>query len=178
MPSKVDLILHPVRLQIVTAMAAQKMTALEISRILEIPLTTLYRHINALVEGGVLEVVERTQKRGTVERLYALTAPPSLTEDDLKGMRKHEYEQAFMLFISTLMSDMQRYLDTKDEDELFDVLADGTDISKVRLFLSDSEFKEMNRKITDLMLAAMENEPDKKRKPRIFSYQFIPGKRT
>ena len=175
MTSKIELILHPVRLQIVTTMAAQHMTVLDISKILDIPHTTLYRHINALVEGGILNVVEETQKRGTVERLYALAAPPSLSAEDLKGMKKRDYEQVFTLFVTTLISDMQRYLDTKPGDEEFDVLADGTDISKVRLFLSDGELKQMNAAITDLMLAAIENQPDAERKPRIFSYQFIPA---
>ena len=175
MPSRVKLILHPVRLQIVTTIGAQQMTAQEISKILDVPHTTLYRHINALVEGGVLKIVEETQKRGTVERLYALAAPPSLSSEDLKGMQKRDYEQAFLVFVTTLIADMQRYLETKSDDAEIDVLADGVDVSKVRIFLSDREFKQLNAQITDLMLAAIENKPDGERKPRVFSYLFIPG---
>ena len=175
MTTKFELILHPVRLQIVTTMAAQQMTAQELSKLLCIPNTTLYRHINALVDGGILEIVEETQKRGTVEKLYAIAAPPSLSAEDMKGMQKRDYEQAFMMYITTLISDMQRYLDSKPDDTAFDILADGVDLSKVRLLLSDDEFKQLNTQIFDLMLAAVENQPDGKRKPRVFSYMFIPG---
>jgi DNA-binding transcriptional ArsR family regulator len=174
MPSKAELILHPVRMQIVTTMAAQQMTATEISQIIDIPSTTLYRHINILVEGGILEVVEETQKRGTVEKLYALTAPPSLTSEDLKEMRKKDYEQIFVQFITMLMSDMVRYLDTKSPDTPFDALADGVEVSKVRLLLSDEEYQKMNAAITKLMLKALKNKPHSERKPRIFSFLFIP----
>ena len=79
MPSpKAGLILHPVRIQIITAMSTQRMTARELSEVMpDIPQTTLYRHLNALLRGGVIQVVEEYPVRGTVERVYALVAPPS-----------------------------------------------------------------------------------------------------
>jgi Fe2+ or Zn2+ uptake regulation protein len=63
--SKADLFLHPVRLRIITAISTHRMTAKEIAQIMpEIPLTTLYRNINALAEGGIIQVVEKNQIRG------------------------------------------------------------------------------------------------------------------
>ena len=172
--SKVELILHPVRLQIVTSMAMQRMTARNLSKILDIPQTTLYRHINILVEGGVLRIVEEHQIRGTVERVYEVAAPPSLDADDLQGLCKEEYEQLFLLFMSTLVKDVQQYLDSKSDEQRISVLEDGAELSKVRLLLSDQEFKAMNAAITELMLKAMENTPTAERKARVFSYMFIP----
>ncbi len=104
--SKADLILHPIRLRILTAISSYRMTAREIGEALpDIPQTTLYRHINTLMEGGLLKIVEEKPIRGTIERTYALTAPPSLTSEDMVGMSRQECEQAFTMFLSTLMSD-------------------------------------------------------------------------
>ncbi len=172
---KANLILHPVRLRILTAVSNYRMTASEISDAMpEIPLTTLYRHINVLMEGGLLTIVEERQVRGTVERLYALTAPPSLTADDLTGMSREECEQAFTIYLSTLMSDAQRYLESKTGSSGINPLEDGVHISKVQLFLTDNEFNELNSKMMGLMLDAAKNQPADGRFRRMFSYIFIP----
>jgi DNA-binding transcriptional ArsR family regulator len=172
---KANLILHPVRLRILTAISTYRMTAGEISNAMpDIPLTTLYRHINALLEGGLLTIVEERPVRGTVERLYALTAPPSLTADDLEGMSREECEQAFTIYLSTLMSDAQHYLDTRSGSRKINPLVDGVHISKVQLFLTDNEFNQLNSKMMECMLEAAKNQPEAGRHRRMFSYMFIP----
>jgi predicted ArsR family transcriptional regulator len=173
--TKVSLMLHPDRLQILTTISARQLTAQDLAQELDIPMTSLYRHLNLLVEGGLLKIVAENPIRGTVEKVYALPAPPSLSAEDLAGMDKTACEQAFMVYIATLISDVQRYLATKQDDEALDVLADGVELSKVRLFLTDDEFHEMNGQITRLMMQAVENKPTQDRKPRIFSYLFLPG---
>ncbi len=176
MPSlKADLLLHPIRLQIVTSLFNRQMTAKELAEILPgVPLTSLYRHINTLVEGGLLQVTSETQVRGTVERTYGLTGRPTLNADDLRGMKKQDYQQAFMVYLSNLISAAKRYLDRKGDEEEFNPLADGLDLSLGTIYLSDEEFQALNRKILDLLLPAAENPPGGERKPRTFTYLFIP----
>jgi len=176
MPSpKAGLILHPVRIQIITAMSTQRMTARELSEVMpDIPQTTLYRHLNALLEGGIIKVVEENPVRGTVERVYALVAPPSLTPEDLRGMNKQDYERVATMALSSFMSDIRRYLEHKPDGAHIDFLADGMDFNKVQLNLTDEEFHAMNRQIFTIMVAAAENQPSPERKRRIFSYLFIP----
>jgi DNA-binding transcriptional ArsR family regulator len=176
MPSpKADLLLHPVRLQIVTAISTQQMTARELAEAVpDVPQTTLYRHINALVEGGLLKVVSETQIRGTVERTYAVAVLPSLKPEDLQGMTKQDYQQAFLVYLSTLMSAARRYLDSKGKDEVFDPLADGLDLSLGTLHLSDAEFRTMNKRFLEIIMSASSNQPSPERKRRMFTYLFIP----
>lgn len=176
MPSpKADLMLHPIRMRIITAISNYRLTAKELAESLpDVPQTTLYRHINALAEGGLLKVVEENPIRGTIERVYALAAPPSLTPEDLQGMTKRDYEQAFTMILTTFMSDARRYLDSKPDDEEINLRADGVEFSKIQLYLSDEEYQAMNRQISDLMMAAAENKPAPGRRQRIFSYLFIP----
>lgn len=175
MNSKADLILHPIRLRILTAISSYHMTAREISESLpEIPLTTLYRHINALVEGGLVSVVEEKQIRGTIERTFALPAPPSLTAEDMGGMSREECEQAFTVYLSTLMNDAQLYLESHNDRTVYNPIEDGVIISKVQLFLDEDEFNEMSSKILELIMDAARNEPRPGRRRHIFSNLVIP----
>lgn len=172
---KADLLLHPIRLQIITAISNQQMTAKELGdAIPDVPQTTLYRHINALVDGGVLKIVGETQIRGTVERTYAVAALPSLKPDDLQGMTRQDYQQAFIIYLSTLMSAAQRYLDSKGEQDMINPLADGLDLSLGTVHLSDAEFQAMNKRILDVIMSASGNQPAPDRKRRMFTYLFIP----
>jgi DNA-binding transcriptional ArsR family regulator len=170
-----DLLLHPIRLQIVTAISNQQMTAREISETIPgVPLTTLYRHINTLVEGGLIQVVGETQIRGTVERTYALAVQPSLKAEDLHGMTRQDYQRAFFIYISHLMGATQRYLDTKNNEEEFNPLDDGVDLSLATLLLSEEEFHSLNQRILEILLPAIKNQPVPGRKRRLFTYLFIP----
>ena len=173
--SKANLFFHPIRMQIIIALSNQQMTAKELAKtIADVPQTTLYRHINALVKGGILKVVAETQIRGTIERTYAMAGPPSLKPEDLRGMKKPDYEQAFIIYLSTLMNAAQRYFDSKQDDEEFNPLADGVDLSLAQFYLSDKEFRAMNQKILETMLANAKNQPSVERKRRLFTYLFIP----
>ena len=172
---KANLLIHPVRLRIITTVSTQRMTAKNISEALpDIPLTSLYRHINLLVEGGILQVVEENQIRGTVERVFILAAPPSLTSEDLSGMTKEDYLQAFNTYLSTLMSDAKLYLDSKPDGVELNLLEDGVELDKVQLHLNDQEYKEMSQQFLDIMLAAAKKEPRPDRRRRILTYLFIP----
>lgn len=174
--SKADLLLHPIRLQIVTALSSRQMTAKELARVIsDAPQTTLYRQINTLVDGGILKVVSETQIRGTVERTYAVAVQPSLKSEDLHGMTKQDYQQAFLIYLSTLMSAARRYLDGKGDGEVFDPLADGLDLSLGTLHLSEDEFRAVNQRILEVLMSVAGNTPAPGRKQRLFTYLFIPS---
>lgn len=70
--SSFDLLMHPVRMQIIQAfIGGKRMSVQELGgRLAEVPPATLYRHLNALVEGGVLTVAEERRVRGAIERVY------------------------------------------------------------------------------------------------------------
>jgi DNA-binding transcriptional ArsR family regulator len=174
--SKVDLIFHPIRLDIISALSIHHMTAGDLAESMpEIPLTTLYRHINLLVEGGLLKVVEEHPIRGTVERVYALNGPPSLRAEDLAGMTKQDYEQAFAIFLSSLLSDAKKYLRAKPDDREIDLFADGVEVTKLQLLLSDAEFRQLDSQLIELILAAAKNEPGPGRRRRVLSLTMIPA---
>ena len=173
--SRADLILHPVRARIIVEVSGTRITAKELSeRMPEIPMTTLYRHINALTEGGILAVVEENQVRGTVERVYALDREATdLTPEELSQMTREDYEQLFTIFVTSLLGDFSRYLDSR-EPENIDLVADGLKFGKVKLHLSEAEFEALLVQVYGAIESVIGNESSLDRKPRIASITFIP----
>ena len=176
MPSTMnDLLLHPIRLRIVSAMTSGKTTAKDLAKALpDIPQTTLYRHIKVLVDGGLLQVVKEIPQRGTVERVFGFRVPPSLSPEDLKGLGKEEYQQTFSVILTTLLQEAINSLNNLPDDDEIDLLGEGYQFNQMHLNLTDDEYMELNNQILALMLEAGKKESSDKRKRRIFTYLFIP----
>jgi hypothetical protein len=167
------LVFHPVRMRLITAISGQQLTTKQLlAAIPEIPQATLYRHIGALIQGGVLEIVDLRKIRGVEERVLRMKGPPSVTRQDLKGKTRAELEQMAMVFVSGLLSDMRRYLGGKKKPDPF---RDGVQVSKVKLYLSDAELADLNGEIVKMLLAASKKSPAAGRPGRIFSYTIIPS---
>ena len=173
--SRIDLIFHPIRARIIVQVSGRRVTAKELAESMpEIPRTTLYRHINALTEGGILAVVEENQIRGTVERVYALDREAAdLTTEELSQMTRGDYEQLFALFVTSLLGDFSRYLDSLEPGNI-DLVADGFKFGKVQLHLTDAEFEALQIQVYGAIESVLENEPSQGRKRRIASVTFIP----
>lgn len=172
---RADLIFHPIRARIIVQVSGRRVTAKELAESMpEIPRTTLYRHINALTEGGILVVVEKNQVRGTVERVYALDREATdLTPEELSQMTKEEYEQAFTLFVTSLLGDFSRYLDSRAPESI-DLVADGLRFGKVQLHLTEAEFEALQIRVYGALESVVGNGPSQGRKRRIASVTFIP----
>ena len=170
-----DLLLHPIRIRIVTAITGDRVTAKDLAKALpDIPQTTLYRHINYLVEGGLLKVVDEIPQRGTVEKVYAFKSPPSLSREDLKGLSREEYQNAFTVIMTSLLHTAINSLNNLPNNAEIDLLGLGYQFSQIQLNLNDIEYETLNTNILNLMLEAAQNKPSSERKSRIFSYLFIP----
>lgn len=108
-----ELLLHPVRLRIVqTMLGRDELTTRELAeKLTDVAAATLYRHVAALVDGGVLEVVAERRVRGTVERSLRLRTeaasvdPDDLTLDDLA------LRAGFLAYLASLASAFDAYLD-------------------------------------------------------------------
>jgi len=171
--SKADLLLHPVRMRVIVEISGGRRTASQLSQALpDIPPATLYRHLKALTEGGVLRVVAENPVRGTVERVYAL-AEASLKAEDLGSYSREEMLQRFTLVISSFLADFQRYLDAQQSDHP-DVLGDGLEFSKLALELTDDELAALNRAVWAVIEPLTRNQPAPERRRRLVSYLVLP----
>ena len=173
--SRADVIFHPIRARIIVEVSGRRITAKELSEAMPgIPRATLYRHINTLTEGGILVVVEENQVRGTVERVYALNREVTdLSPEELSQMTRGDFEQAFTVFVTGLLGDLTRYLDSR-EPENIDLVADGLKFGKVQLYLTEAEFEALLAQVYGAIESVVGNEPARDRRPRIASVTFIP----
>jgi hypothetical protein len=150
-------------------------TAKDLTKALpDIPQTTLYRHINILVDGGLLHVIDEIPQRGTIERVFGFKIPPSLSRQDLTGLSKEEYLQTFTLILTTLLQEAINSLNNLPEEKEIDLLDEGFQFSQIQLNLNDDEYEKLNMDVLNLMLAAAKKKSSDDRKRRIFSYIFIP----
>lgn len=104
--NRLDLVIHPVRLRIISALGNKKMTPGEIAEQLpDVPQATLYRHIKRLELGGIIGVAETHHVRGTLEKVYSLDDPAKVnfTEDDIRNLTAKDHERFFTSFIAAIL---------------------------------------------------------------------------
>src|SRR4051794_38733766 len=85
----IELLAHPVRMRIVHALRGRELTTGRLCELLpDVSKAMVYRHVEALAAGGVLEVAEERRIRGAVERTYRLCqatiGPDDLSPDDYR----------------------------------------------------------------------------------------------
>lgn len=163
---KADLILHPVRMRVIMALAGRQMTVRQISALLpDVPSATLYRHLNTMTAGGILTVVEENRVRGTVEKVYALASPQAghLGAGDVANLTKDEHMQLFTAFVVTLLGDFARYLNSRDP---IDPAKDFVGFHKYPLYLSDEELRAFVQELNALFIrfAASPHAPERTRR--------------
>jgi DNA-binding transcriptional ArsR family regulator len=168
-----DLILHPVRLQILQALlGGRELTTAEIgSELPEVPAATLYRHIGTLAKAGVLEVVRERPVRGTTERTYRLElGRASVDNEELQAMTPEDHRRAFTGFIAGLLQAFDRYV----QDGSPDLKRDGAGYRQTALWLDDAELADLAGRIQSVVSEASANGPGEGRRRRILSTVLIP----
>ncbi len=68
------LLSDPLKLRLLQAFAESARTTKQVARELGESVTKLYRHVDALHDAGLVEVVGEKQKRGTIERTFRAVA--------------------------------------------------------------------------------------------------------
>lgn len=123
--ANVDVLLHPVRLRIVACLLGDRelTTADLAAELADIPPATLYRHVAALVDAGVLVVVAQRRIRGAVERRYALNQDSATAgREELATMSREQLRTSFSVFIASLLAGFDSYLARPDADPAHDAL--------------------------------------------------------
>lgn len=154
--SKVDLLLHPVRLRIVRLLDGGDRTVLQIGRALaDVPQATLYRHLNKLLEGGVVRVAGKRPVRGATERTFALRRGAGrLAPEDLRRSSGEAIPRLLTAFAAMVMSDFQRALAM----EKVDPLEEGIYLRQMSLSLSRDEVRALSAEL-DRVLEGYRNRP-------------------
>lgn len=172
--SKVDLILHPIRLRVIQAFIGnRRLTSQQIAQALpDIAQATLYRHINKLARAGVLLVVEERQIRGALEKVYMLReSSANLTGVDFTSLSRDDHLDFFTTFVATLLNDFAHYL----QRDTIDLRADGVGYRQVALYLSDEEFLQMSIALNQALLPFLSYQPAPNRRRRVLTTIVMPS---
>ncbi|MFP3123912.1 helix-turn-helix domain-containing protein [Ectobacillus funiculus] len=172
MNEKANLILHPVRMQIVqTLIGGRRLTVQEMGqRLSAVPQATLYRHLNKLVQGGVIEAVEQHQVRGAVEKVYALSSGGVISPQEFMESSNEEKMEVFIQFVSGLINNFGSYVN----QEKADFVKDGATFRQAELHMNDDEFQEFTQGIAAVFQKFIQNDPRDDRKKRTIATIIIP----
>lgn len=173
--TRADLLLNPIRIRIVIAVAGRQMTAADLGAALpDVPQATLYRHINRLAEGGVLRVVAENPVRGLVQKVYALSAPDigHLSPEDVAAMSKDDMRQLFAAFATSLIASFEQYLDNTAAP---DMAADGVGFHTYPLYLTDDELRDVAIGLAEVLRPVMAHAPAPGRRRRLMATVLMPA---
>ena len=167
-----DILLHPVRLRIVLAIAGDEVTTSDIAgRLPDVPQATLYRHVAKLARSGILEVIDEQQVRGAVERTYRVnTERTSIDADGAAEMSAEEHLQAFTTFAGILIETYGRYLDTPGSTPS----TDGVSFRQARLWLTSDELEGLIADVTTALAPYLDLKNTPERRPRLLSTILMP----
>lgn len=171
--SKLDLVLHPIRMRILqTCVVLPTITAQQLSELMpDIPPATLYRHINKLAASGILKIVEQRPIRGAVEKVYELASHElDVTAEELAKLSRDDHFRYFTAFLAKLLNDFERYL----QQDQIDLAADGVGYRQIGVYLNDEEFAQLADSLRSALRQALEAKPAPGRRRRNLATIIIP----
>jgi len=168
---KLDLLLHPVRMRLINAMAgALVLTTSDLcARMPDLPKATVYRHVARLVRGGVFEVVGERRVRGAVERQLRLTRERARIDTEAsRSMTLEDHRRGFTSATAALLVEFNRYL-----DQGADPVEDGVSYRQGTIWLRRADVARLHRDVTAL-LRKLDRAPGKDRTPYLLSTILFP----
>lgn len=111
-PALAEVVLHPVRLRIIQQLGGRNRTTAQLREALpDVPQATLYRHVAALIDAGIVAVVDERRSRGAIERTLGLgDRMAAIDHDELSAMGSSQLRSAFLTFLADVTGDFDRFL--------------------------------------------------------------------
>ncbi len=172
--NKAELILHPVRLKILQALAGDRvLSTRQLAQLLpDVAQATLYRHVQKLLQAEILAIDSEQPSRGTIERFYRFEeGNAELSDAELATLNHDDHRRYFTTFVTTLMADFERYL----QRETLDLRADGVGYHQVALHLNAAEMEEFARSLNALVKPFLKHQRSSDRQRILFSRILMPG---
>lgn len=119
---RADLVLHPVRLRILSLLGTRSLTAGQMAAMLpDIPQATLYRQLKALEEAEFITIIDSRPVRGTVEKVYGLepSSPVHFESRHVREFSKEDHQKYFSAFLGSLFSSFINVTDHLEEHPEF-----------------------------------------------------------
>jgi DNA-binding transcriptional ArsR family regulator len=168
-----ELLAHPVRLRIVHAMRGGRMlTTAQLCALLpDVSKAMLYRHVDLLSGGGILEVAEERRVRGAVERAFRLRQDRAVIDaDTVKSLSLDDHRSAFATALAVLAAEFNAYL----EQDHADPAADLVGYRQHAVWLSRDELHELISELRSAIAPRLANRPTSDRARYLLSPILFP----
>jgi DNA-binding transcriptional ArsR family regulator len=161
--ARIDLLLHPVRLRIVTEFGGGRRTVRELATALpDVPQSTLYRQVGVLAAAGVLELVEQRTTGGPDERVYRV-APGGdrVPAEEVDRLPPAEHLGYFSVYVAALVDTLSRYLHADGARPS----ADGLAYQRTVVHLTDAERAAFDTRLAEVVgeMRALPPDPSRRR---------------
>ena len=166
----VECISNPIRLQFYLAIqngSCSKASEIH-SKYPDVPRATMYRHLNHLTKCGLIQVIDETKKRGSVERTYVAAKALDLSIDS-----PDFNERYFSMFIQYIMEFVVLFHNHCIRPDI-NVLEEKSGFSMAPIYASDEELEEAMRKISSIIQELMVSVPTESRKRRTIGMIISP----
>lgn len=138
-----ELLLHPVRWQIVQHLAQEPLTPRQMQeKMPDVTQATVYRQLRTLTEAELLAVAGEEHVRGAVERTYGLGAKLDLASRSSETRRGQS-----ALILALLQSDVDAYLGARSADDPLE----GFTLTRSVLHMSDEERLHLQSQLLQLL---------------------------
>ncbi|GAB4464302.1 MAG: hypothetical protein OHK0029_34090 [Armatimonadaceae bacterium] len=173
---KVDLITHPMRSRILALLIGRCLTVQQMAQMApEIPLPSLYRHVRALAEGGIIEAVDEVRVHGALTRVYGVPKNEAhIVQEEMAGVSDATHLQMHASLLGVLDATFRAYLAREEKDLATDPMH-GLVSS---LALTRDEYRKFRDEI-EAVVEKWRGKPETAERQRIlFSHIAIPDRPT
>jgi len=169
---RATVLLHPVRLRILQAALGRQVTTADLAGALpDVPTATLYRHVSALIDAGVLEVVAERAVRGAHERTLQVALPAaSLAAEDIADLTIEQHQDGITAFLAGVLQAATDYLAAPGSNPA----QDGFGYRQVAVWADDEEIMALTTQLREVLSAAAERSPREGRRRRVLTTVLLP----
>ncbi|RVT58850.1 helix-turn-helix domain-containing protein [Niallia taxi] len=154
MVNKAEALIHPVRIKISQALirsGENGLTPLEMVKMIkDVPQATVYRHIQVMLDAGIIRIVKEKKVRSVVEKYYVLNAEEAkLKGEDWKNATMEEKLNYFSYYQITLLNQYESYLaKLKDQERTEDL----STFSLAEMKLDEKSFHHFQQELNELIV--------------------------
>jgi hypothetical protein len=147
-------------------------TAQLYARLPDVSKATVYRHVDLLSAGGILEVAEEQRVRGAVERHYRLRQErASIDPDTAASLSPDDHRRGFAVAVAALVAEFNAYLDRDNTDPTTDPVG----YQQHAIWLDRDELTAMISELRDAILPRLANPPTPDRTRYLLSPILFPS---
>lgn len=171
-PSIVDVVAHPVRLRLLSELVGRTATTRELARALtDVPQATLYRHVAALIDAGVLQVAPCSGDDRGERHLSIASGMDRIDRASISTATPSQHRGFFATFVASLADTLGAALATSSVADLLDA---GLAYNRVVVHLSDEEREHYAGRLSELVGEMVALEPSPERRPHTLASVVIP----